>query len=221
VIVLRNTAFRGGPPFIAGTLFDLSNGQQERSGSVSSGFIPNLAKFLVTGQKDVVVEERGAAKPPVAQVAKEPAKDAPKAPVMEPPPPAPPPMVNATQPTFDVSGSVSAGRIASYTLIGVGAASVIVGSVVYGVGYVDRNRLAGITRTDGKLPLAELPVGQEAINLLSTIDTNRVLSLALIGGGVGAAAAGLLGLALFPARNTSVAMSASPDGASLHVSGSF
>lgn len=223
VIVLRNTAKRGAPPYLSGTLYDLSNGQRERGGSVTSELMPRLAKFLVTGKKDPTIDETGPANPPVAQVpkepAKEPAKDAPKETVGLLPPA--PPTVTATQPTFDVSGSVSTGRVASYTLIGVGAVSVIVGSIVYGAGNDDRNRLVAITKPDGKLPLYELTVGKEAVTLMQAIDTNRTLSFALIGGGVGAAAAGVLGMFLFPARTTTVAMSASPNGASLHVSGSF
>lgn len=222
VIVLRNTAFRGGPPFITGTLFDLSTGQQERSGSVSSEFMANLATFLFTGQDKGNIQKKSPAKTPVAEVAKEPAKDALKQPANEPPPPvAPAPIVDASRPTFEVSSSTGSGRIGSYTLIGVGAVSVIVGSILFGVGSADRERLAGITRPDGKLPLANLTVGQEAISRMQAIDTNRTLSFALIGGGIGAAAAGVLGMILFPSGTTSVAMSASPNGASVQVSGSF
>jgi hypothetical protein len=229
VIVLRNTAKRGGPPFISGTLFKLADGQQERSGSVMPELLPNLATFLITGKELPGIRMDAPAKPvaaivkepvkePVTEPAKEPVKDAPKATVGQPPPA---PVVEATQPTFNVSGSVSAGRVGSYTLIGVGAVSVIVGAVLFG-SYADaRDRLVGITRTDGKLPLYELTVGKEALELMKTIDTNRVLSFALIGGGIGAAAAGALGMLLFPAQNTKVAMSVSPGGASVQVSGSF
>lgn len=229
VIVLRNAARRTGPPFISGALFDLASGQQERAGSVTDDLMAKLATFLITGKEDPSVRVNGPVKPvaaapkdpvkePVKVVVKEPVKEPVNEPVKDPPPPAP----IASAPTFEVSGSsVSAGRVGSVTLLSAGAASVIVGAIVFGLGSADRERLEGITRPDGTLPLYELPVGQEAIERMKAVDANRALSFALIGGGVGAATAGVLGLLLFPARTTSVGMSASPSGASVQVRGSF
>ena len=211
VIILRNTAKRGAPPFLSGTLFDLSSGQQERGGAVAPELLANLATFLVTGKEQAGIQVSG---PKVE--AKEPVATAPA----KPEPPAPPP-IDPRQPTFDVATGASPGRVTSFALMGVGGAAVLAGIISYSVGGADRERLAGITRVDGKLPLYALPVGKEALGLMTAIDTNRALSFSLIGGGVGAFVAGLVGFIIFPASTTHVSVSAAPGGALMQVSGSF
>lgn len=173
--------------------------------------IGNLATFLITG-KDPTGAFQPVAEPGKAEATKavEPQKLAP-----------PPAIVDPRQPTFDVSTGMSAGRVASFTLLGVGAAAILVGVIAWSSGDEARHRLEGITGANGKLPLANLMVGQEAIGLLASVDTNRALSFTLIGGGAGAIIAGALGLVLFPSGTTSVGLTPHPGGASLQVTGRF
>lgn len=206
VIILRNSAKRVAPPFIAGSSYDLSSGQQERAGSVAPELLSKLATFLITGKEQTGIGPLAQAKAPVADPVK-----------VEPPPPAP---IDARQPTFEVSAGTSTARIASFSLLGVGGAAVAMGAITYAVFSADRQRLAGITPT-GKLPPYDLPVGEEAVRRVREVDFNRAFAFSLIGGGIGAIAAGVLGVVLFPARNTSLSMSADPTGASVQLRGQF
>jgi hypothetical protein len=206
VIVLRNTGKQGEPPFISGSLFQLSTGQQERSGGVTPALVANLATFLITGKEQVGITVSGPK--PAVEAAKP----------VEPVPPAP--IVDARQPTFDAAGGMSTGRVASISLLGVAAAAVLSGGLLYAGGDGDRRRLVGIT-PDGRLPVFSLPVGKEALELMVAVDTNRVVSFSLLGAGAGALVAGVLGLLLFPSSTTSVALSASPAGGAVQVNGQF
>ncbi len=209
VIILRNTARRGAPPFLSGSVFDLSTGQLERGGSVAPDLLGVLATFLITGREQPGLQPNG---PRAEGKPVDPVK-------LEPPPPAP--TVDPRQPTFDVATGTSAGRVTSFALLGVGGAAVLIGAIAYSTGDLDRTRLIGITRADGKLPLYELPVGKEALERMRAVDTNRALSFSLIGGGVGAILAGLLGVVLFPSGTTGVSVSAQANGASIGVHGQF
>lgn len=215
VIILRNTAKRGAPPFLSGTLFDLSSGQQERGGAVAPELLANLATFLVTGKEQAGIQVSGPKvepKEPVVVAVRE-------EPVRVDPPPA---IIDPRQPTFDVATGTSPGRVTSFALVGVGGAAVLAGIIAYSAGGADRARFEGITRPLGKLPPAtQQPVAQEAIDLMTAIDTNRALSFSLIGGGVGALVAGLVGGLLFPSSTTHVSVGAAPSGASMQVSGRF
>lgn len=213
LIVLRNTARQGAPPVISGVLFVLASGQQERSGAVPPALLGNLATFLVTGKDQRGVQRLG-----------EPAelKQAPLVSAVPPPAPAQgEPVLDPRQPTFAVSRQVSAGRVGSFTLLGAGAAAVLAGAIAWSAGADDRSRLVGITRADGKLPLPELPVGQEALVLMGQVDTNQALSFALIGGGAGAILAGVIGVVLFPAGPANVTVSPQQSGASVQLRGRF
>lgn len=212
VIILRNTGKQGEPPFISGSLFQLSTGQQERSGGVTPALVANLATFLITGKEQAGITVSG---PKSAVPAPEPAKPA----LSVEPPPAP--IVDARQPTF--GAPVGTGRIASFALLGVGAAALLSGALLYGGGEVDRGRLGGISDPMplGKFPPYSKEAGQEALTLMVAVDTNRVVSFSLLGAGAGSLVAGVLGLLLFPSSTTSVAVSASPAGGAVQVSGQF
>ena len=214
VIILRNTAKPVAPPFISGSVYDLSSGQQERTASVTPDLIARLATFLITGKDQVGVQRPSApnleAKDPIAVL--EPAKV---------PPPAPQPIVDAKQPTFDVSQGVSAGRVTSFALLGVGAAGVLAGVLAWSSGEEGRARLVNITRADGRLPLASLPVGEEALRRMREADTTQAVSFTLIGGGAGAIVGGVLGVLLFPASTGHLAVTPTASGASMQVSGRF
>lgn len=230
VIVLRNVAKRGEPPFLSGTVFDLATGKQEREGSVQPELIGNLATFLITG-KDATGVQKPA--PPVVAVKEPPPppkkdpepvvavkKDAPvadpdpalKAPDSTPPPPA-------------VSASPGTARTVSGVLIGAGGAAVLAGVIIFAVGgcdaqRCDRDRFAAIA-PGGMLPPATSSAGVEALELQGKIDANRTGSFALIGVGVGSAVAGIVGLAIFPSAPAQVTIAPTREGGMVGVSGSF
>lgn len=68
VIVLRNSATRGNPPYLAGALYEVATGRQERAGAVQPELLGNLATFLATGREQRGVERPGAAVLKVAGV---------------------------------------------------------------------------------------------------------------------------------------------------------
>lgn len=213
VIILRNTGKRVDPPFINGALFDLTTGKQERGGSVTPDRLARLATFLITGKEQQGIERNGAAPDSRAAIT-EPVK-------LEPPPP---PRVDARQPTFDVSSGVSAGRVGSFVLLGVGAAAVLTAALVYSAGEEDRIRFTGVVdqTNGGKLPASNLPMlYPEIVGRMQAIDANRVLTGTLIGAGVGAALSGGVGLLLFPNSPTKVSISPTPSGGAMSVSGRF
>lgn len=214
VIVLRNTARRSSPPFISGAVFDLANGQQERGGSVIPELIANLATFLITGKEQAGIQLTG------RQGERQPVT------VLEPAPlePAPPPVKDpiAAPPAVSLSAPAPASaRVASFTLIGVGGAAVVGGVIGYAAGEWERARLIGITTSMGKLPLTSLEVGEEALRLMSSIDSVRAVCFGLIAGGAGAALSGALLLWLFPGSPATVAIGPSPGGASVQLGGRF
>lgn len=230
VIVLRNVARRGEPPFLSGTVFDLSSGKQEREGSVQPELIANLATFLITG-KDATGVQKPA--PPVVVAAKDPAppvkkdpdpvvkKDAPVAdPAIKKNPdvtPPPPPAVSTSSP--------STARVVSGVLMGVGGATIVAGVIIFAAGGCsqmpcDRERLDGIAPL-GNFPPGTSMAGMEALELQGKVDGNRTASFAVIGAGFGTAVAGIIGLALFPSAPAQVAIVPTREGATVGVSGSF
>ena len=227
VIVLRNLGKRGEPPYLSGTVFELASGTQERAGSVQPELLANLATFLVTGREMNGVAKSGAAPAVVSprvttatRAEPPPVADAPRA---EPEESAPLVLAPAREPTFTVPPGAPVGRIVSFTLIGLGAAAVLTGVIAYVAGAPDRERLFGISDSSGRLPpFATAPiVANEALTLMQNIDTNRALSLSLIGGGLGATAAGVVGAVLFPQSETKLSAGVTPSGASMQVRGAF
>ncbi|MFT3706448.1 MAG: hypothetical protein QM817_02155 [Archangium sp.] len=228
VVLVRNVAKKGEPPFLSGSVFDLASGKQEREGSVQPELISNLATFLITGKDAQGVQRK---EPPVviaAPAKKDPepvAKKDPDPVARDPdvPPPPPPPMVTTSASTSPNPRTISA------VLIGVGAAAIAAGIIVYAAdGCADRGdhipcdrpRLAAIAPL-GKLPASASMVGMEAMRLLAAVDANRSATLGLIFGGIGLAAAGIVGLVLFPSAPAQVAFTPTRDGALLGLSGRF
>ncbi len=216
VIILRNTGKRVDPPFINGALFDLATGKQERGGAVTPDRLPKLATFLITGKEQLGIERNA----PVAEK-KVPVADPVK---LEPLPPPPPLVVDARQPTFDATSGVSTGRVTSFVLLGVGAVAILTSVVVYAAEEKSRGRYISVVdvKGGGKLPGSDFPeLFTETVGVMGAVDNNRVLTGTLIGVGVGAAVAGVVGLVLFPDSSTRVSVSASPSGGAMSVSGRF
>lgn len=229
VIVVRNAASTGNPPYVTAVLYDAS-GRQARNGGAGSDAIGNLATFIVTGQEQagvhkgtepppppsVVIVQGPEPKTPAEKV--EPNGDIPtKPPVVKKSEPLPPP---PSPPSVTESGP-SAGRVVSYSLIAAGIAASVVGVVVYGMGSADRDRLVALTQGNGRLYEATSSSYWEAVLLMPKIDSNRTVAYTLIGAGAGAAVAGILGVILFPGQQTHVALFPTGQGGAVSVSGQF
>lgn len=200
-IVLRNTAKNGAPTVITGALFELSSGKQERVASVPLAHLGKLATFLVTGLQPLGLQ-------PVPQLEASP-------PVKE------EPVVFMPSPLAAPAQGPRAGRIASFALLGVGGAAAVSGVLVWVSGAESRRRLVGITRPDGTFFPSSTEAGREALALVGSVDAANAATLGLVAGGAGAIIAGVVGLVLFPAAETNVAVTASAGGAAVQLSGRF
>lgn len=217
VIVLRNTARNGAPTVLSGVLFELPNVQQARGGSVPPELAGKLATFLVTGKKQPGVDPVGGAGEPA------PAAPTPQAekPSLSPPTAEPAPVPLALQPTFEVAAPASTGRKASFALLGAGGGLVAVGALLYALGEPNRTRFNNIL-VQGKFTSSIMfpIVFTESLNRMQATDINNALAFGCIGAGVGAALAGVVGLALFPDAPV-VSAAAGPAGGSVQLSGRF
>ena len=215
VLVLSNTAKRGEPPYISGALYNLGTGQQERTGSVQPTLMNNLATFLITGKPTPGIGMRADApvepSKPTAVVT-EPAAKQPtvvadgETTVAPPPPPA------------DVQ--MSTGRVVSIVVIGVGGAAALTGTIVYLAGASDRATFealapGGVLQTDDAASVIR------AIEVLDRVQANQLASGALIAGGLAAAAAGVIGVVLFPDVPAQLGVAPSASGATVSLSGRF
>lgn len=225
VIVVRNAASPGNPPYLTAVLYDAS-GKQTRNGGAGPEAIGNLATFIVTGEQGPGVREGTEPPPPPAVVTGPPPPKSPgpepvkadpgPAPTATPGPeplPPPPPGVSASGP--------SGARIAGYTLLVAGLAAAVGGVIVYGTGAADRDALASLTLGDGRLYPPGTGNYENAVALMPKVDANRALAFTLLGAGAGVAVAGVLGLVLFPGHATQVAVFPTGQGGALSVSGQF
>lgn len=121
----------------------------------------------------------------------------------------------------------SNGRVGSYVLLGAGGVAAIGGLVVFLASGLDRGRVEGLTRDpntgETKIPdpTSQSTARTDFFALSPRVDTMNVLSLTLAGAGVGLGIAGLVGLQLFPESKTSLAVSPTPGGGAISVSGQF
>ncbi|GMU58442.1 MAG: hypothetical protein AMXMBFR34_02050 [Myxococcaceae bacterium] len=231
VIVVRNVAGAGNPPYIAAVLYD-SSGRRERNGGAGGEYVGKLATFILTGKGDP--RDFSTEPPKVAAVAA-----APVAPLQEPPPPAPtvtkhppgeeepdetvspPPPPTEAPPAVSQKAGPSAARIVSYVALAAGATSAVLGLVIYGMGAADRGKLESLTTSDGRF----YPPGTEnhfaALSRMPKVDANRTLAFTLLGAGVGVAVAGALGVWLLPGERAQLAVFPTSEGGALTLSGSF
>ncbi|MGV3622315.1 MAG: hypothetical protein ACO1OB_15970, partial [Archangium sp.] len=86
LIVLRNMAKNGVPPYVSGAIYDVPSARQERTGAVSADMMANLATFLVTG-REVAGIRRPDAVPVAVAPPTPPPSDSPSAPVAKTEPP--------------------------------------------------------------------------------------------------------------------------------------
>jgi len=230
VIVVRNASAPGNPPYITAVLYD-ATGRQERNGGTGVANVSRLAAFIATGKESPDVRPVGAeavkpperpAKPPPPQggaavvvaagVTSGPTTTEPVEPPPEPSTPTPPPPAGA---------GTSTARVVSYAVLSVGVGSLVAGLIVYATGAADRQQLASLTVADGRLYPPGTDNYNEAVALMPKVDANRTLAFTLIGAGAGLAVAGGLGVLLFPASDTRVALFPTGQGGAFSVSGRF
>jgi hypothetical protein len=231
VIVVRNTAQPGNPPYVTAVSYD-STARQLRNGGAGPDMVSNLATFIVTGKEQAGVRPVGAEPPKPEPAAPTKSPDEGAGPIVTtgtgapsssdraggppiPPPPPPPPS------DVDLSGQVSPARYASYSAVAGGIVATVGGAIVYVLGGTDRDRLAALTTGDGRLYPDGSEKHAEAMALIPQIDANRTLSFTLIGAGVGVAAAGALGLWLLPAEQAHLAVVPTGEGGLVTLSGRF
>ncbi len=207
LVVLRNAAQKGNPFYVNGLLYDVDRGERVRNAGIRPEQLRDLMMYLFTGKPDI--SRAG----PATEVSKaEPSLPATNS---SGPPPPPPPLVQSSGP------SMSLGRILSFVAVGVGVAAGVGGGVVYALGDGARTDFAAAKRADGRLPDSSSPVFPTSVDLMTRVDLNQEVAFTLMGVGAGAIAAGLVGIVLYPASTSTVAVVPTRSGASLTLSGSF
>lgn len=196
LVVLRNTAPRGNPPYVSGVLYDVDRGERVRNAGIRPEQLRDLMMYLFTGKPDI------SRLPPPPEAAGE---------------PPPPPLVQV-----GAGAPMGAGRIASFAALGLGAGAGLAGVLVFVTGDADRVRLEFV-KEGGRLPNSGTSrvTFEESVDLMARIDANQAAALTLMGVGIGAAVAGVVGLVLFPAAPASFTVVPSPSGATVSMSGSF
>jgi hypothetical protein len=212
VVVLRNAALRGNPPYVTGTLYEVGRAERVRNAGVRPEQLRDLMLYLFTGKPELAASAPVEKAPGVVEKAPEPAAERPVS--VTPPPPVAPTTVadDSTLPALKVRSAVG------FTTLFGGAALLITGAVLYAaVGAPDRALLDQSRDASGRFG----PMFDQAV--LGRVDSNTVLSFALMGVGVGAALAGVLTFTLFPGSPTVVVVAPTPTGTggAFSVSGSF
>ncbi len=244
LVVLRNQAKVGAPPYISGALYDVPSSRQERTGAVAPELIGNLATFVVTGREQAGVRRPDTAPEPIAAAelktfpSPAPVKDSepPKEALVPSAPPPAPLLKSAPLPAPAPSpGFLSTGRVIGFVLIGLGVAASIGGGVSFGQPLVwtdtepgsnalliarPEERLAGI-RAQNPIPGSSSKAGREAIAIDQHLHDMRALGISLIGGGVAAMITGVLAIIFFPPGAPTVSVAPTNGGASMSLSGSF
>jgi hypothetical protein len=222
VVVVRNAAAKGDPPYMTAVLYDLSQGRRLRNAGASIAALRSLAVFIVTGQEQKDVRTGAAGELPL------------RAEVVGPPPP-PPPLDGRVDPSAEflpvpqvapskarhaptVEGVSPPARVLSFTVMGVGVAAAIGGVVGWTMGDADRAVLEGSKDGEGRLSPT---TSEAALRLLKRVNDNATISIGLAGAGLGCVVAGTLGVLLFPEGNDSVAVIPLNDGVMLSAGGKF
>ncbi len=223
LIVVRLEGPKGAPGQFVASRYEIRSGSMVREGRVQAPTrgkpaFGALATFLLTGQGSALIVSPEAAATVVARPV-----DVPVVPSKPPPPP--PSEPTSTTPAVAAAppsgGTISAGRIASFALMGTGVASAAGGLVAWLNGGADRSRLAMLRQANGKLPEPTEPGHRESLDIIARADLNQTVTFSLVGAGAGLAAAGLISFFVFPAETVSLTAVPSSTGAGVFVSGSF
>ena len=224
LVVVRLEGPKGSPGQFVASRYEIRSGSMVREGRVQAPTrgkpaFGALATFLLTGQGSSLIVSPEA----VATVSKP--VEVPVAPAKPPPPIKPPVDPPVVPPTVVVAPSaptvMSGARIGSFVLMGAGVASAAGGIVAWVSGDGDRARLTALRQANGKLPDPTEPGHRESLDVVARADVNRTVTFALLGGGVGFAAAGLVSFFLFPSETVAVAAVPSSGGGGFVISGSF
>ncbi len=221
LIVVRLEGSKGAPGQFVASRYEIRSGSMVREGRVQAPTrgkpaFGSLATFLLTGQGSSLIVSAEAG----ATVAAKPG-ELPVVASKPPPPPAvePPPALAEAPPSRE--GTISAGRVASFALMGAGVASAAGGLVAWINGGADRTRLAMLRQANGKLPEPTEPGHRESLDIIARADLNQTVTFSLLGAGAGLAAAGLISFFVFPAETVALTAVPSSTGAGVFVSGSF
>lgn len=225
LIVVKLEGPKGAPGQFVASRYEIRSGSMVREGRVQAPTrgkpaFGALATFLLTGQGSSLIVSPEAAATVVAKPV-----DTPVVPARLPPPvkptvePADAPPAIVTAPS--AAGTISAGRVASFVLMGAGVASAAGGLVAWVNGGPDRTRLAMIRQSNGKLPEPTEPGHRESLDIIARADLNQTVTFSLLGAGAGLAAAGLVSFFVFPAETITVTAVPSSTGAGVFVSGHF
>ena len=213
---------RDGPAFYRALI--MRQGVKDREGGVQTGLsdlsaVDELANFIVTGKGIGIVASEAAPRA-------EPVEEKLTAVVVAPPALSP---VEKSESLTQAStqtqtGSPKAGRVIGFSVLGAGAATAIVGAIVFALGEPDRSRLAALA-PNGTLPPVSSAGYREAIALVPKIQDNQVASFTLLGVGAGVAIAGAVTVFVFRRsereQTTSVTFMPSAHGATVGLSGWF
>lgn len=231
LLMVRLEGRKGEPGRFVASRYEIRSGSMVREGRVQAPSrgkpaFGALATFLLTGQGSSLIvspEAPASARPAQPQAAAGPSSTSKssstpsassQAPLEPMPPPPPPPAVEAR-------GPISAGRVASFALMGAGVASLAGGVVAWLSGDADRTSLASLL-VNGRLPEPSAPTHRQALDAIARNGSNQTLTFALLGAGVGLAAAGLVSFFAFPAEPVSVtALPLGGGGGGVFVSGGF
>lgn len=221
LIVVRLEGPKGAPGQFVASRYEIRSGSMLREGRVQAPTrgkpaFGALATFLLTGQGSALIVSPEVVatvvpKPVDAQVV------ASKPPPVE-PAVTPPAIVEAPA---SPQGTISAGRVASFALMGAGLASAAGGLVAWVNGGADRSRLATLRQANGKLPEPTEPTHRESLDIIARADLNQTVTFSLLGAGAGLAAAGLISFFVFPAETVAITAVPSSTGAGVFISGSF
>lgn len=221
LIVVRLEGPKGAPGQFVASRYEIRSGSMLREGRVQAPTrgkpaFGALATFLLTGQGSALIVSPEVVatvvpKPIDAQVV------ASKPPPVE-PAVTPPAIVEAPA---SPQGTISAGRVASFALMGAGLASAAGGLVAWVNGGADRSRLATLRQANGKLPEPTEPTHRESLDIIARADLNQTVTFSLLGAGAGLAAAGLISFFVFPAETVAITAVPSSTGAGVFISGSF
>jgi len=225
LVVVKLEGPKGAPGQFVASRYEIRSGSMVREGRVQAPTrgkpaFGALATFLLTGQGSSLIVS-----PVVATVAAKPV-DAPLGSANPPPPvkatvePVLTLPAVATAPPSAV-GTISAGRIAAFALMGAAVASAAGGLVAWVNGGADRTRLAMLRQANGKLPDPTELGHRESLDIIARADLNQTVTFSLMGAGAGLAAAGLISFFVFPSETVALTAVPSSGGAGVFISGSF
>lgn len=225
LVLVRREGPRSTPGSFVAARYEIRTGSVVREGRVQAPLrgkpaYPALADFILTGQGSSVIVTPDAPASMVVVEKKDPsgggvvverlAEATPQENFTPPPFPAP-----------EVKTTMSGARVASFVLLGVGAAVAVTGAVLEGLNLPRVAAYEALLDANGRLPEPSLPTHRQALDLGQAVTQSRTVNFALLGVGVGVLASGLVSFFVFPGTSAQVTVAPGPGGGALFVSGAF